>query len=329
VARDALTGRTFNVGARAIVNATGARVPQVMAMFGDARPVPMIKAMNLLTTVPARDIALAAPSSSGRMLTLVPWRGCALVGTSQSGVVAPDAAPTVTPAEVEAFVDEANTAFPALMLTASQVSLVHRGIVPALAGPHGRAELLPEARIIDHAASGAPGAFTVIGAKYTTARGTAERTINVVARALGTRIAPSQTASRPLPGAAIADHEALAIEAARRVHVDVQAAVIRHLAARYAEGAAAIVVMSRDRPEWLQPVAAGCATVGGEVAHVVRHEAAQRLTDIVLRRTSLGAAGNPGRAAIDACARIAATELAWDDARTLQEVEAVEKFYTV
>ena len=58
-------------------------------MFGDARDIPMLKAMNLVTTVPARDIALAAPSSSGRMLTLVPWRGRALIGTSQSDVVPP------------------------------------------------------------------------------------------------------------------------------------------------------------------------------------------------------------------------------------------------
>jgi glycerol-3-phosphate dehydrogenase len=328
-ARDMLSGRTFSIGARTIVNAAGARLPQVMAMLGDARPVPMLKAMNLVTTIPARDIALAAPSSSGRMLTLVPWRGCALVGTSQSGLVAPDALPTVTRAEVEAFVAEVNTAFPALMLTPAQVALVHRGIVPATGGTRGGAELLPEAAIVDHGRSGVPGAFSVIGAKYTTARGTAERTIDLVARALGRRVASSHTASRPLPGAAIADHEALAIEAARRIHLEVPASVVRHLSARYAEAAAGIVAMAGDRPEWLEPVAPGCATVAGEVVHAIRHESAHRLNDIVLRRTSLGAAGHPGSPAIAACARIAATELGWDEARTTQEIADLEGFYRI
>ena len=44
--------------------------PAVMALFGDPQPVPMLKAMNLVTTVPASDIALAARSAAGRMLTL-------------------------------------------------------------------------------------------------------------------------------------------------------------------------------------------------------------------------------------------------------------------
>ena len=54
------------------VNATGSHAPAMMALFGDPQPVPMLKAMNLVTTVPASDIALAARSAAGRMLTLVP-----------------------------------------------------------------------------------------------------------------------------------------------------------------------------------------------------------------------------------------------------------------
>jgi hypothetical protein len=55
--------------------------------------VPMVKAMNLVTTMRASDIALAAPSSAGRMLTLVPWRGRARrhqpvrTGAARDGVV--------------------------------------------------------------------------------------------------------------------------------------------------------------------------------------------------------------------------------------------------
>jgi glycerol-3-phosphate dehydrogenase len=324
--KDVLTGRTFTIAARATVNATGARAPEVMAMFGDARQVPMLKAMNLLTTVRARDIALAAPTPSGRMLTLVPWRGHALIGTGQSGPVPASTPATVTAAEVSAFVAEANAAFPALQLKPAQVSLVHRGIVPASVGRQGRAELESDSSLIEH---GSSGAYSVLGLKYTTARGVAERTVDTIAKRLGTRVKPSRTAVTVLPGAGIADHEALAIETAREVHLDVPVATLRHLTARYAERGADIVRLMKEREAWMAPVADGCPTTGAEVVHAVRHEMAIRLSDIVIRRSGLGAAGHPGAEAVTACARIAATELGWDEPRTDDEIKRVDAFYEI
>ena len=54
-----------------------------------------------------------------------------------------------------------------------------------------------------------------------------------------------------------------------------------------------------------------------------------RLTDIVLRRTSLGALGPPGDEAVHECARIAAVELGWDATRTAEEVSALNLFYAI
>jgi glycerol-3-phosphate dehydrogenase len=324
--RDTITGRTFAIAARATINAAGARVPVVMATFGDTRNIPMLKAMNLVTTVRASDIALAAPAASGRMLTLVPWRGRALIGTSQSGPVPPETRPSVTTAEVQAFIAEANTAFPALQLTLSQVSLVHRGIVPASIDRHGDAALLSDAGLIQH---GATGAYSVLGPKYTTVRRVAERTVDAVGGRIGARLKPSRTAGRVLPGAGIADHEALAIETAREVHLDVPLATLRHLSERYAEHAAAIVRVMKEREAWMAPVAPDCPTTGAEVVHAVRHEMAIRLSDIVIRRSGLGAAGHPGHDAVLACARIAAEAHGWDQAKMQEEIQDIDTFYAM
>jgi glycerol-3-phosphate dehydrogenase len=56
---------------------------------------------------------------------------------------------------------------------------------------------------------------------------------------------------------------------------------------------------------------------------------AVRLTDIVLRRTGLGAAGHPGSEALQACARIAARELGWNAGRQAEEVAAMDRAYTI
>jgi glycerol-3-phosphate dehydrogenase len=325
VVRDQFDDRRFEIRARVVVNAAGSRAGDVMRLFGVARPFPLLRAMNLVTSKPASDMALAAPARDGRMLTLVPWRGRALVGTSQSPhFVESGAALAVTAADIDAFVSDANAAFPALKLSPADITLVHRGLVPAIERG-GRPDLKPSAEIIDHG----NGAITVIGVKFTTARRVAERAIGVVSRRLGRRLPRSRTAVTPLPGAAIADHEALAIETGRSFHMDVPLPVIRHLIRLYAEGAAEIIRLTHDRPDLQGPLAAGTETLQAEIVHVIRHEMAARLTDIVIRRTGLGSAGPPAPEALSGAARIAAAELGWDTARMEAEMTEVRRFYEV
>ena len=325
--QDLLNGREFDVQAQAVVNAAGAHAGEVMSAFGVNRPYPLVKALNLVTSKPAADIALAAPGRNGRMLTLVPWRGRAIVGTWQSASAVSVSDARVTGADVEQFIAEANHAFPALKLTAADVTLVHRGLVPAITQRDGSVDLLPASGILDHASEGAAGTFSVIGAKYTTARATAERLTDLMARKLGKAIRRSGTAVTVLPFAGIADHEALAIETGRRLGIELTAPVLRHLVGQYAEGAAEIVKLIADDASRLAPVAPSVPTIAAEILYVIRNEAAVRLGDIVLRRTTLGAAGHPGADAIRTCARIAAAELGWESQRISEEIAAVDATY--
>src|SRR5262249_37659539 len=145
-------------------------VATMFGVTGAAAEVPLVLAMNLVTSKPASDMALAGASSSRRMLTLTPWQGRALVGTMQRDEFAngPDAA--MTEADIERAVADATSAFRALKLTRDDVTLVHRANVPAEKGSHGRPEFLAAPEIRDHAKHGVPGALTLVGVKFTTAR---------------------------------------------------------------------------------------------------------------------------------------------------------------
>lgn len=327
--RDGLTGRAFEIRARVTVNAAGACAGEIMQRMGVSQPVPLLKAMNLVTRRAARDIALAAPSRNGRMLTLVPWHGRAIVGTGQSASLVPPSDTTVSTPEVEALVRAANEAFPALDLTMADVTLVHRGVVPAQPNRQDPPDLRSEPWIRDHASEGAAGAITVIGVKYTTARAVAQRAAAAAARRLQARLSASRTAETVLPGAGIADHEALAIETTRDLRFELPLPVIRHLISLYAERAADIIRLIHQRPELQQPVAADTETLGAEIVYVIHEEMATRLADAVIRRTTLGSAGRPGQEAVAACARLAAGELGWDDARMQEEIAAVDDFYRI
>jgi glycerol-3-phosphate dehydrogenase len=274
-------------------------------------------------------MALGAPGPGGRMLTLVPWRGRAIVGTSQSAVLAEPGDTAVSGDEVEALIADANYAFPALHLSRADVTLVHRGVVAAIVRPGNLPDLKPAPEILDHASEGAEGAITVIGVKYTTARGVAQRVTDAVAARLGKRVRPSRTATTTLPGAGIADHEALAIETARDLRLEVPLPTIRHLIRLYAEAAADIVRLMHERADLRAPVVSGAETLGAEVVYVIRQEMALTLADIVVRRTGLGSAGEPPGEVIAVCARLAAAELGWDEARTAAEIAAVQRVYKI
>jgi glycerol-3-phosphate dehydrogenase len=263
------------------------------------------------------------------MLTLVPWRGRALVGTSQSRTFAQPGDIGVTTAEIDTLVADANAAFPALKLTPADVRLVHRGVVPAVKGRTDVPELLLIPTVHDHAREGAEGAFTVVGAKYSSARGVAERVTRMVASRLGTRVVPSRTAVAVLPGAGIADHEALSIETARACGLDLPLSTIRHLIARYAERSPDIITLMQQRPELRRTLSQTEPTLGAEVVHAIRNEMAIRLSDILCRRTGSGAMGHPGDEAVRECARIAASELGWTADQAAQEIAAVNQFYAI
>jgi glycerol-3-phosphate dehydrogenase len=85
------------------------------------------------------------------------------------------------------------------------------------------------------------------------------------------------------------------------------------------EGASRLEAMRSDYDEALWKA---------KVLHGIREEMAQKLADVVFRRTALGMAGNPGNTCLKACASIMSKELGWDQARSQREVEEVQAFFS-
>jgi glycerol-3-phosphate dehydrogenase len=189
--RDRESGGELEVRARVVLNAAGPAMDQVLRLAGLARaPAPLLLAMNLvLRRAPLPDFALGA-RADGRFLFLVPWRDRAIVGTAY--------APAETPPRPGEFLAQAARAYPWAGLAPADVTLVHRGLVPGRRAD----DLWDRPRIIDHEGEdGTPGLVSLLGVKYTTARGVAESAVDVVTRRLGRRVAPCRTAHTPLPAA--------------------------------------------------------------------------------------------------------------------------------
>ncbi len=196
---DHQSGQPLDITARIVVNATGGAIDRLLVPIQASLRLPMLKAMNLVTRRDAPATAIGGQSAGGRNLFLVPWKGRALFGTWES--TRPTTIDELRPvaADVEAFLAELRTAFPSFALTPDDVTLVHRGVVPAVAGANGTVRLDGTEHVHDHAASGFPRLVSVAGTKYTTARAVAERVASLVVQKLGRAAAPCRTATTPLP----------------------------------------------------------------------------------------------------------------------------------
>jgi glycerol-3-phosphate dehydrogenase len=189
--RDLESGGELEVRARMVLNAAGPGMDAVLGLAGLSRPpAPLLLAMNLvLRRAPLSGYALGA-RSHGRYLFLVPWRDRAIVGTAYAAAESPP--------QPQEFLAEAARAYPWADLVPADVTLVHRGLVPGWRPD----QLWDRSLVVDHEVEdGRPGLVSLLGVKYTTARGVAERAVDVVARRLRRRAAPCRTAETLLPAA--------------------------------------------------------------------------------------------------------------------------------
>jgi glycerol-3-phosphate dehydrogenase len=329
-ARDSLTSDEFDIRAQAVVNAAGPWATTLLLQLDPRATSPahlLSRAMNLVTRPVVQSHACGG-LARGRFLFLVPWRDVSLVGTSHDAHHAsPDVIP-VTRWDLEAFLADAREAFPHANLAASDVRLIHRGLLPMVAGDDAHVKLLRESAVVDHKCDGAAGLISMFGVRYTTARHTAARAIDAVFRDRGDRTPPPcTTATTPVYGGAIANKPAFLRAVLLRDVAAVSQEMLRRLALTYGTSYDVLLQLIRDEPALAAPLGRHCLVSGAEIVHAVRAESAVTLLDALVRRTEAGSAGHPGSDAIDHAAALMALESGWDAVKRRSEVAAAEAFY--
>jgi glycerol-3-phosphate dehydrogenase len=317
IARDGVDGVTLQIAAQVTINATGAAGGRLMAAFGVRSSPPLVKAMNLVTTRPAPEVASGAASASGRLLFALPWQGRLSIGTWHGSKPCGADASMVTPEELESFLTEINQAFPSLDLTERDVALVQRGVVPAHV-QFGTVDLADRAILREHRADGIDGAITLMGVKYTTARALAQRAVTLAMAQLG-KHAPPVSDRTPLPGSLPDDAPS------PFPFIDPQAWA--HLQRLYGTRAAEVAGYARERRTLAERITPSLPVIGAQVVEAVRNEMAMTLEDVVLRRTGLGSTGYPGDEAVLKFESILRDELGWTSARVGDELQSLKEFY--
>jgi glycerol-3-phosphate dehydrogenase len=173
------------------------------------------------------------------------------------------------------------------------------------------------------------GLVTLIGVRATTARGMAEKAIDIIVNKLGCRYNKSKTAFTPIYGGDINSIHDFLNAAIRRHSIKLAADQVSALVCNYGSQYTSVLKYVDENPSWT-----GCignsTTLKAEIVHAVREEMAQSLSDVVFRRTDLGTGQIPGNAELRECVEIMARELEWGEERMEKEILAAgQVFHTV
>jgi glycerol-3-phosphate dehydrogenase len=316
--------------AEVVVNAAGPWVDEVLST-AERRPRRMVggtKGSHLVVETfagaPSEALYVEA-SADGRPYFIVPWNGLFLIGTTDERyfgdldwVVADDA-------EIEYLIAETNRVVPEARLTRDQVIYTYAGVRPLPFVPGRDTGGVTRRHIVhDHAPDLAANLISIVGGKLTTYRSLAEEAVDVVYRLLARRRPRSRTGKVHLPGGSVGSMEEFGASFAATSGLDTE--VSSRLVRVYGTRAEEVAAIAAGDESLGRPIADEPGTVAAEVLFAVRHEAAETLSDILMRRTMIGLGPSVGIGPDREAADIAKRWLGWDADRADREVRAFRAY---
>jgi glycerol-3-phosphate dehydrogenase len=322
VVRDRSSGQTREIGADAIIDCTGpwaAHDALFRSCVGRSGPRAMARGINLVTPRKLSGCALGARPLTGladsqRLLFIAPWREGTIIGTWYYPEPAEPEQLTLTEPELAECLLQINSISSAFNLRREDISVIHRGLLPADPPDSGGAEPRPweHTRILG-VESGAPeGLYWLQGVKLTTARAAAVQAVDRAARELGKALPPSRTDQTPLYGGEIENFTLFEQGWREKLRGRWPRETQDRLLRNYGSHFESILALIDSDAALGEPLPGAPNTLRAEIQYVLDCELPCSLSDLILRRTDLGTLARPDRATIDYCADVMARHVGWD-----------------
>ena len=329
-ATDVLSGESYEIRARVVVNAAGPWIDRVLSTLGrDAGVgVDRSKGVHILTRPlgggAVRD-AVFARAKSGRHVIVSPWMGKSFIG------------PTDTPMgeeeiradrdDVRSIIDTVNSTMGRgeRPLDEDDVELTTVGVRPLIKAPGVEGTYTASRRheLYHHVDRGIDNVWTIGGGKWTTARATAEEMVDELFKNELKRVREVKSDSRR--GAAFGsfawarDAGPYLADAGRElVEAGLPTKSAELVARLYGTEYVEILHLVLEDRRLGEVLPSG--DVAAQVVFAVTNEGARTLSDIVDRRLVMGTVGRVDRPMLEQVARIAGPLLGWDGARCDREV---------
>lgn len=331
IVRDSLGKDEFEIQAKITVNASGPWADLILKENLDKSSRRLVRSQGIhIITRPIVDRhALVLRTPNGRHFFIIPWRGLSLIGTTDTRYEGDPDDYAVTEKAVEDFINEINWAHPKGELKREDVLFAYGGLRP-LVEKETSVEVYKASRkyeICDHKKmENIDGLITIIGGKYTTSRNLARKVVDVIFAKLGRKTPACITARMRLYGGEIDDYRRYVKEEVAKKPFGLDEKTVEHLIKNYGNKYGEVLKLAESNRELLEKVSANRDELKCEVLYSVREEMAQRLDDVLFRRTGIGTIGHPGKEALEVCADIVAKELSWSEEKKQTEISRVDSF---
>jgi glycerol-3-phosphate dehydrogenase len=317
---DLETGRTFEVRAQQVINATGVWTDDTQAL-ADTRGQFHVRASKGIHLVVPRDrlqsntgIILRTEKS---VLFVIPWGRHWIIGTTDTDWSLEKAHPAASSNDIDYLLGHVNAVLNS-PLTREDVEGVYAGLRPLLSGESESTSKLSREHVVGHPV---PGLVVVAGGKYTTYRVMAADAVDEAARSLDERVPDSCTDQVPLLGAdgyrALWNQRRALAESA-----GVHPVRTEHLLNRYGSCVHELLAMLKEDPSLAEPLPGADDYLRVEARYAVTHEGARHLDDVLARRTRISIESwDRGVAAAPTVADLMAPVLNWDDTEKQREID--------
>ncbi|WP_232303903.1 glycerol-3-phosphate dehydrogenase/oxidase [Pseudofrankia sp. DC12] len=291
---DTVSGTTFSLRARTVVNATGVWAPTLAPeiRLRPSRGTHLVLGADAFGGLRAA-VTVPMPGEHNSYVTVVPQAdGRVYVGLTDVPAEDVEDVPQPTAAEIETLLGVVSAALDA-PLDRADVLGAFAGLRPLLDAPaHEGAQTRSADLSRRHAVRVGPdGVITIVGGKLTTYRRMARDAVDAAVTQGGLTAGRCRTARLPLVGAAPRAQLAT-VPAPRR------------LVERYGTEAPAVLAGAGEDPGLLTPIAAGTSVTGAELLFALRHEGALDVEDLLDRRTRIGLVAADRAAALPRAAEL-------------------------
>jgi glycerol-3-phosphate dehydrogenase len=324
--KDELTGSTFDLRPKILINAAGPWIDPANRSLGlQTHYIGGTKGSHLVLDHPELRKAIGKnefffENKDGRIVLIFPLGDKVMIGTSDLPVDDPDSV-RCTPEEEEYFIDMIARVFPGIEVTREQIVFRFSGVRPlAYTKARNAGQITRDHHIQEDRLGGMP-VLSLVGGKWTSFRAFSEQVADRALAALG-RTRQADTLSLAIGGGRDyprAGHEQL--QYLNKVHAltGVAGPWAKMLFDRYGTRAAAVAAYltgGEDAPLEHRP-----DMTRREVAFLALHEKAVHLDDLLLRRTMLAYLGQLTRPLVEELAEAMGAALGWSKAETRAEVE--------
>ncbi len=335
-ATDARTGEALEIRAKCVLNTAGPWAERWLSSVTNGKYKPEgVYSRDACFVVKRRfssDYALAVQGESAdpdallarekRHLFLAPWRDFTLIGVWHKVTDIKPEDVTVSDEELALYIKEINGTYPHLKLTVDDVVLWNAGLVPFGEEQSSEENLSygKRSNMIDHSKTeGLDNFISLIGLRYTMARGETEKAISLAQKKLSLARCAFKSDFIKLDSANFETFDQLKSDLRKKCDLFWSEQVTEALAHNYGSDSFRIIDLAQQDSE-LQRVYENTTVTAAEIEHVCRDEMVETFSDVIFRRTDVATGGNPGDSTLHAILQQVAAIKGWDNAQCDKEM---------